>query len=134
MAKEYKVFISHSWSHINDLIRLREMLQDRGYFNVDFEEVTPDCPINSDNSCYIRSKLRQKILNSDIVLGVAGVYGSYSEWMQWELDTANDLKIKVIGVVPWGQERVSSVVSERAIETVRWNTESIVTAIKKYSK
>lgn len=30
MAKTYKIFISHSWSHVNDLKSLRNLLESRG--------------------------------------------------------------------------------------------------------
>tara|TARA_B100000787_G_scaffold57760_1_gene42061 strand:+ start:1314 stop:1715 length:402 start_codon:yes stop_codon:yes gene_type:complete len=133
MAKTYKVFISHSWSHIGDLNSLRNLLESRGYFNVTFEEATPDVPINSANASYIKTRLKQKILNSDVVLGIAGIYASHSDWVEWELDTALNNNISIIGVVPRGKERVSTVVSSRAKEVVRWNTESIVIAIRKWA-
>ena len=78
--------------------------------------------------------MREKIRNANIVLGIAGVYASYSDWMEWELDTAINNDIPIVGVIPRGQERISTVVSSRAEEIVRWNTESIVAAIRKWSK
>lgn len=54
--------------------------------------------------------------------------------MKWELDKAVEKGIPIIGVIPRGQERISSIVSNRAIETVHWNTESIVSAIRKHAK
>jgi hypothetical protein len=133
MAKTYTIFISHSWAYIDDLNNLKRLLENRGYFNVQFEEATPDVPINSDNAYYIRQRLKQKISNSDVVLGIAGIYASHSEWMAWELDKALELGKPIIGVVPRGAERVSTVVSSRANEVVRWNTESIVEAIRKWA-
>jgi hypothetical protein len=134
MAKEYHVFISHSWSHVDDLKNLRNLLEQRGYFNVEFQEATPDVPINSDNAYYIRQRLKQKIQNSNIVLGIAGMYASYSEWMAWELDKAIELGVPIVGVIPRGQERISTTVSSRSKEDVRWNTESIVEAIRQWTK
>ena len=134
MARIYNVFISHSWAHIDDLKNLRSLLYNRGYFNVEFEEATPDEPIDSENSEYIKRRLREKIRNADVVLGIAGVYASYSDWMEWELDTALKNDIPIIGVIPRGQERISQVVYLRSKEDVRWNTESIVAAIRKWSK
>lgn len=113
MAKIYKVFISHSWAHVNDLKSLRNLLESRGYSSVEFTE---------------------RIQTSDIVLGIAGIYASYSDWMKWELDKAVEKGIPIIGVIPRGQERISSIVSNRAIETVHWNTERIVSAIRKHAK
>ncbi|NCC82322.1 MAG: TIR domain-containing protein [Clostridia bacterium] len=133
MAKTYTIFISHSWAYVADLNNLKNLLENRGYFNVQFEEATPDVPINSENANYIKQRLRQKISNSDVVLGIAGVYASYSDWMTWELDKAIELEIPIVGVVPRGAERISTVVSSRAKEVVRWNTESIVAAIRKWA-
>ena len=134
MATIYKVFISHSWSHIEDLNNLRKLLESRGYFNVEFQEATPDEPINSTNAAYIKATLKSMIINSNVVLGVAGIYASHSDWMAWELQTAKDYKIPIIGVIPWGQQRISTTVSDIAIETVGWNTESIVEAIRRHVK
>ena len=133
MARIYKVFISHSWSYITDLKSLQTLLENRGYFNVQFEEASPDEPINSDNADYIKSRLRGKIKNSDVILGIAGVYASHSDWMAWELDTAIKNNIPIIGVAPRGAERISTVVTSKSKEDVRWNTESIVSAIRRWA-
>jgi len=131
MARTYNVFISHSWDHVDDLNNLRRLLENRGYFKVNFMETPPHDPINSSNTSYIKSIIRDHLKNSDVVIGMAGVYASYSEWMKWELDTAIDLKRPILGVVPWGQVNVSNVVQERANVIVRWNSESIVDAIRR---
>ena len=131
MAKTYHVFISHSWSHVDDLRSLRNLLQSRGYFNVEFTEAPPTDSINSSNSYYVRQRLSEKIASSDVVLGIAGLYASFSEWMKWELDKAIEKKVPIIGVIPRGHEHVSTVVSSRADEIVHWNTESIVAAIRR---
>ena len=133
MAKDYKIFISHSWTYHEDLLGLRNLLNERGYFNVEFTEVSKDVPINSENANYIKTALKNKISQSTIVLALAGIYASHSDWMIWELDTALTLGIPIIGVIPRGQERISQEVFSRSKVDVRWNTESIVDAIKKYN-
>jgi hypothetical protein len=134
MAKTYHIFISHSWQNSEALEGLRKLLNDRGYFNVEFEEVSKDEPINSTNAYYIKRRLAEKIGNSNIVIGLAGMYASYSDWMEWELDKAIELDVPIIGVIPRGQERISTTVSSRSVVDVRWNTESIVDAIRTYAK
>ena len=81
MARELKLFISHSWDNYQHLKDLRRLLNDRGYFNVSFEEVPKHEPINSTRASYIKSKLSSKISNSNIVIGLAGMYASYSNWI-----------------------------------------------------
>ncbi|MDR2234688.1 MAG: TIR domain-containing protein [Chryseobacterium sp.] len=134
MAKEYRIFISHSWAYHTDLEALRNLLNSRGYFNVEFTESSKDVPINSTNSVYIKSQLKSKILSSDIVLAMAGIYASHSEWMIWELETARDYSIPIIGIIPRGQERISQEVYSRSKIDIRWNTEAIVDAIRTYSR
>ena len=134
MAKEYHIFISHSWSYPEDLTNLRNLLEERGYFNVSFQEASQNEPINSENAPYIKSVLKKRILDSDIVLGIAGMYASYSDWIAWELETADSNSIPIVGVIPRGQERISTTVSSRSKEDVRWNTESIVAAIRRWAK
>lgn len=134
MAKTYSIFISHSWDHSDDLEKLQSLLNERGYFNVEFKEVSKYEPIDSENATYIKQVLSRKIKESNIVLGLAGVYASHSDWMEWELDVALDSKKTIIGVIPRGQERVSQTVSNRSLYDVRWNTESIIDAIRKFAK
>lgn len=134
MAKEYKIFISHSWQYTDTLEALRNLIDARGYFSATYEESTRDKPINSDDEGYVKRRLTQKIANSDVILALSGVYASHSSWMQWELDKAIELGIPVIGVIPRGQDRVSTIVSTRSVVDIKWNTESIVSAIRAHAK
>lgn len=134
MAKDYKIFVSHSWAHSDDLKALQNLLNSRGYFNVEFTEASKDVPINSENATYIKSRLKTKIINSDVVLALAGVYASHSDWMIWEMDIAVDNNIPIVGVIPRGQERISQEVYNRSKVDVKWNTESIVEAIRNHAK
>ena len=134
MAKDYKIFISHSWSYTEDLEALQKLLNARGYFNVTFLEATKKTPINSENATYVKTVLKDRILQSDIVLALAGVYATHSDWMIWELETAKANNIPIVGVIPRGQERISTEVYTRSIVDIRWNTESIVDAIRTHGK
>lgn len=133
MAREFQIFVSHSWDHSDDLEKLRNLLEERGFFNVTFTEVTKQEPINSTNSAYIKSRLKAKILASNVLLAFAGLYASHSDWMIWELQTAFDNEVPIIGVIPRGQERISTEVYSRSIVDVKWNTESIVDAIRAHA-
>ena len=60
MAKDYKIFISHSWSYTADLEALQKLLNDRGYLNVEFLEATKKTPINSESAPYVKTVLKAK--------------------------------------------------------------------------
>ena len=134
MAKTYNIFISHSWDHSDDLKSLYKLLDSRNYFFYEPNEATKEEPINSENAKYIKSVLKRRIENSNIVLALAGIYASHSDWMKWEIETAKELDIPIVGIIPRGQERISRVVFDNSIVNVRWNTESIVQAIREYAK
>ena len=76
MAKNYKIFISHSWRYPDDLKNLQNLLNKRGYFNVEFKEASQEQPINSLSAAYIKAVLKKKILESDVVLAISGIYAS----------------------------------------------------------
>lgn len=132
--KNYTIFVSHSWDHSDDLDGLHSLLGRRGYFSYDAREVTRDNPINSFNATYIKSKLREKIRSADILLDLAGIYAGHSKWMQWEIETAKELGVPIVGIIPRGQERISRIVYDNSVADVRWNAESIVEAIRNYSR
>lgn len=134
MAKTYKLFISHSWEYDNLLQNLKDLLNERGYFSAEYYQFEKNCPCNSEKASVIKANITKRLKETDVVLAIAGVSASYSEWMQWEMDKALELRLKIIGVIPRGNERISQEVCKRSVEDVRWNTESVVNAIKTYSK
>jgi MTH538 TIR-like domain (DUF1863) len=134
MAREYKIFISHSWQYNDTLEALRNLINQRGYFSATYEESTKDKPINSEAESYVKMRLAQKIAGSDVILALAGVYASYSSWIEWELNKGLELGVPIIGVIPHGQNNISTIVSSRSKVDVRWNTESIVSAIRNHVK
>ncbi len=134
MAKTYKLFISHSWEYDNLLQNLKDLLNERGYFSAEYYQFEKNCPCNSEKASVIKANITKRLKETDVVLAIAGVSASYSEWMQWEMDKALELRLKIVGVIPRGNERISQEVYKRSVEDVRWNTESVVNAIKTYSK
>jgi hypothetical protein len=131
--REYKIFISHSWRYSKYLENLHRLLVERKFFNAEFYEVPRDERINSENTSYIKRMLKEKILSSDIVIVIAGMFAAHSKWIAWELETAHNNSIPVIAVIPRGQEKIPRIVTNLANEDVRWNTESIVAAIREWA-
>lgn len=134
MAKTYKVFVSHCWNYNDVLQDLKKLIDNRGYFEAEYTHVEKSHPINTENTSVIKANITKKLEESDVVLAIAGLYASYSDWMPWEMDKAKELGLNVIGVIPRGQEHISREVYSRSITDVRWNADSIVAAIRKYGK
>ena len=134
MAKTYSLFISHSWDYDDKLQDLKNLINSRGYFPAEYTQIERSCPINSDRAAVVKANITKRLEVSDVVLAIAGVFASHSDWMQWEMDKAKELGLKVIGIIPRGQERISQEVYKRSAIDVRWNADSIVDAIRTYSK
>ena len=58
-------------------------------------------------------------------------YTSYREWMQYEIDESVRMGKPILGIRPWGNTMVPAYVSLYANEIVGWNTDSIVSAIRR---
>jgi hypothetical protein len=70
--------------------------------------------------------------HASCVLVLAGVYSSYSKWIQIELELAAEMGKKIIAIEPWGAERTSAIVKNYADEIVKWQGSSVVKAIRGY--
>ena len=134
MARTYNLFISHRWEYSDLLDRLKTLLDNRGYFSAEYKQVEKNHPINSEYAPVIKAQITRRLQDSDIVLAIAGVSSSNSDWMVWEMEKAKELGLKVVGVIPWGAQRISQEVYSRSVVDVHWSTESVVDAIRKYSK
>lgn len=52
--------------------------------------------------------------------------------MKYEIDESKRMGMPILGIVPYGQERIPLYVQQNATEILRWNTASIVSAIRRY--
>jgi hypothetical protein len=90
--------------------------------------VPKDDPIhNAPNSDALYDKIKSIIIRSHIVICPTGMWVNYSKWIDKELKAAKKLKIPVLAVNPWGQEKKSSIVASYAQnrEPVGWTRKSV---------
>lgn len=102
----YNVFISHSWNYGDFYTRLVEM--------TDRE---------------LETAIEVKMRLSSVVLIMAGVYSTYSKWINIEIEMAKRLGKPIIAIKPFGAERISAVVRAASHKECAWNTNSITQAI-----
>ena len=132
--RTHNLFISHSWSYIDHYGRLVELLRNRPYFSFRNYSVPKDDPVHTDGTAReLRAAIRRKMAPCGVVLILAGVYATYSKWINEEIDLAKqDFRIPkpIVAIEPWGSQRTSVPVKHAADRIVKWNTNSIVTAIR----
>ena len=70
-----------------------------------------------------------------VVVILAGVYATYSKWIDAEITLAQAFRTSkpILAVRPRGNTRISQSVRDAADELVNWNTASIVAAIRRLS-
>lgn len=134
---EYHLFISHSWKYPNAYDGLVSLLDKDYWFSYKDYSVPRDEPLQIYNKMYYESELRNKIRNQmrtcHVVLILAGVYASYSDSINMEIEIANELGKPIIAIQPWGAEKTSQIVKNNSKVIVGWNSSSIIDAIKRYS-
>ena len=137
MANTHNLFISHSWQYGDAYDRLTNLLNERGYFWYKDYSVPKDDPVHTNGTDKeLMEAIYNRIKLCHVVLIMGGVYSTYSKWINKEILIANNsfsIPKPIIGIKPWGQTNISKVVQDNAIEIVGWNTESIVSAIRRHS-
>ncbi len=132
--RDYNIFISHSWSYSDKYDKLIEMLKTASYFSFRDFSVPKDDPIhNASTSQDLYNAIKQQISPVSVVLILAGVYASYSKWIDKEIHIAQSgfsFPKKILAVEPWGSEKTSKLVKNNADKIVGWNGQSIADAIK----
>ena len=132
--RNYNLFISHSWTYRKHYKGLIELLDNARYFSFTDYSVPDDDPIHdAGTDAELRREIRNQMTPCHVILILAGVYSSYSRWINEEIDLAEsgfDKRKPILAVAPWGAERLSARVQQAADDVVRWNTNSIVTAIR----
>lgn len=134
MANSYRIFISHRWNYADFAIELKQKLDSRSYFPVEYDEVGKHDPIDSVNTDYIKRKVRRLISECGVFVVDSSPSSSNSEWIKWEIATAKKLGVAVIGILPPGYTNQSSLVQAEADVLCGWGTEKIVDTIRAYGR
>ena len=130
----YNLFISHSWTYSDAYENLTELLDNANYFTYKNYSVPKNDPIhNANNDRQLYDAIEEQIRHASVVLILAGVYSSYSKWIDKEIEIAQNLNKPILAIEPWVSEKTSSTVKNSADRIVKWNTDSIVNAIREIS-
>jgi len=126
--RTYKVFISHAWDYSEDYYRLEKFLKAAPNFDWTNLSVPEHDPIL--NSEQLTARLNDQMRPASVFLILCGMYVAHSDWIQYEINFARRIGRPIIGIRPWGSERIPEAVQKAATEIVGWNTDSIVSAIR----
>ncbi|MCY3880056.1 MAG: TIR domain-containing protein [Rhodobacteraceae bacterium] len=132
--KTHNLFISHSWNDSNSYDRLVDLLESKTNFLYRNYSVSRDDPIhNAGTDSLLTAAIQRKMKPCGVILILAGVYATYSKWIIKEIRLAKSgfqVNKPIIAIELYGSERTSVPVKQAASRVVRWNSDSIVTAIR----
>ena len=132
--RDYNIFISHSWTYSDSYEKIISLLKDASYFSFNNYSVPKDDPIhNAPTSQELYDAIKDKISYASVVLILAGVYATYSKWIEKEIHIAESefsVPKKILAIEPWGSEKTSKLVKEKADKIVGWNGQNIANAVK----
>lgn len=129
--RTYNLFISHSWTYGDAYDRLTDFFDEHSYFLWKDYSVPREDPIhNCGTDKQLEDAIRKKIRYASCVVILAGVYATYSKWINKEVRIAKELGKPIVAVQPWGAEKTSQVVKNNADMIVGWNSDSVVGAIR----
>ena len=131
--RNYHILISHSWDYNSDYDTIKRWLDDASNFSWTNYSVSLSKPLDVKTKKELKERIRARISLCSCVIILSGMYVSYSEWIDYEIDTALEFGKPIIGVKPRGQERIPTKVSNNADVMVGWSSASVVQAVRDYA-
>lgn len=129
--RTFNLFISHSWNYSDAYQKFTNLLDNRAYFYYKNYSVPPENPITGARTDrQLSDAIENKIRACSVVIIMAGVYSTYSKWINKEIEIAQRLGKPILAVKPFGASKISAVVRQAANLECNWNTESIVDSIR----
>ena len=131
--RDYHILISHSWAYDSHYRKVKEWLDGASNFTWTDYSVPFSNALDVNSTRELKQKIRNRISLCSCVIILSGMYVSDSDWINYEIDTAVEFGKPIIGVKPWGQERIPAKVQNNATIMVGWNSSSIVSAVRNYA-
>jgi hypothetical protein len=128
--KTRMIFISHAWAYSEQYETVTSWFDSAQNF------VWKNCSVPSTDSLPDRTVkglmdgMKRQISPSQGVIVLAGMYVAHSRWIEYEINEAVGMNKVIIGVRPWGQERIPKIVQDSAHIIVGWNQSSVIDAVR----
>ena len=133
MSWTRRIFISHCWSY-NEYDRLKEWLDTAKYYAFADCSISVDKKLEGLNNSELADAITEHIRQCSVFIVPTAMYVNYSDWIQFEIETAVKMSKPILAVTPWGQEKESKIVKDNATKIVGWNQSSVINGIKELTK
>lgn len=130
--KTRMLFISHAWQYDDAYLTLvKWFTEEPNFFWKNCSVPSTDALLDK-TTAGLASGITRQINPAQGVLIIAGMYAAHSGWIDYEISEAKRLGKVIIGIRPWGQERVPIKIQDAAHVLVNWNSASVISTIRAY--
>jgi predicted molibdopterin-dependent oxidoreductase YjgC len=128
--KTRMIFVSHAWAHEHHYMKVVEWFDAANNFSWKNSSVPSTDALTDKTSAGLCAGMTRQISPAQVVVILGGMYAAHSGWIDYEIREAVRMRKPIVGVVPWGQERVPQNVQTAATVMVGWNSASIIKAVR----
>lgn len=129
--KIYHIFISHSWNYSNHYETIKKWITDSNITVSDYS-IPETKAFDPMSKRALQAELFQQIKNASVVVVIAGGYVAYSEWLQFEIETADSLGKPILAIKPFGNSTWPTALlsCKTDVHYVSWNSNSFISKLK----
>jgi len=132
--KNRMIFISHAWAYDAQYHTLVNWFNEEPFFSWSNCSVPSHNALPDKTSKGLSEGMIRQIRPAHVVLVIGGMYAAHRDWIDFEITQAQRMGKIIIGIKPWGQERVPLVVQNASIcPIVGWNRASVIQAIRNFT-
>ena len=132
--KNRMIFISHAWQYNEHYWTIVKWFNGAPNFSWSNCSVPSHDGLPDKTSAGLGRGMTMQISPSQIFILLGGMYAAHSDWIEYEISEAKRMGKTIIGVKPWGQERVPLSVQNASIcPIVGWNSASVTQAVRNYT-
>lgn len=132
--KNRMIFISHAWEYSEHYFTIENWLNSALNFKWSNCSVPSHNALTDKTTPGLERGMTRQINPSQAVILLGGMYAAHSSWIEYEIAEAQRMGKTIIGVRPWGQERVPLAVQNASTcPLVGWNSASVIQAVRDYT-
>jgi hypothetical protein len=130
-ARRRRIFLSFHAEDLKQVAGFRLMI-DNPNVALELYDQSVRVEIGSERSSYVKRVIRERIARSEVVLCLIGNGTAWRDWVDWELQTAFELRKGLCGVRLKGSRgKTPPILMEIDAPIALWGTEAIISVIER---
>ena len=128
--KKPNIFISHQWRYSTEYYSLKSKFQELDWTHLDYSVPIHD-PFDLNRKKQIENALKEQVRQSNFFIVFARMATINSNWVQKEIEFAQEYGKYILGVKPWNyQGNIPLFLQNACDEIVGFNTPAIIKKIE----